>query len=67
MDQKNGETQRIEHVDDAQPDAAATHLMRSKEDDLSVWKSLLRHRLVATIAMAAAFSASLDGYREFSR
>jgi hypothetical protein len=68
MDQKNGETQRIEHVvDDTQPDTAANHLMRSKEDDLSVWKSLFRHKLVATIAMAAAFSASLDGYRGFSR
>jgi hypothetical protein len=65
-DQKNGEAQRVEHVaDDAQHGNAAAHVMRSKEDDLSVWKSLLRHKLVATIAMAAAFSASLDGYREF--
>ncbi|KAJ5923146.1 hypothetical protein N7454_008391 [Penicillium verhagenii] len=64
MDQKNAETQRIEHaVVDEQPDAAGNHLMRSKEDDLPVWESLLRHKLVAAIAMAAAFAASLDGYQ----
>lgn len=39
-------------------------LMRSKVDDLSVWESLRRFKLVAGIAMIAAFSASLDGYRE---
>jgi hypothetical protein len=46
---KIAKTQRIEHVvDDAQPDAAADHLMRSKEDDLSALKCMLRHKLVAT-------------------
>ncbi|RQM04955.1 hypothetical protein DH86_00003879 [Scytalidium sp. 3C] len=38
-------------------------LMRSKVDDLSVWESLRRFKLVAGIAMIAAFSASLDGYQ----
>lgn len=40
-------------------------LMRSKEDDLGIWKTVLRHRRVGLIAMAAAFCASLDGYREY--
>lgn len=38
--------------------------MRARDDDLSIWHSLQKHKLVVTIAMVAAFSASLDGYRE---
>ncbi|OAA64363.1 General substrate transporter [Niveomyces insectorum RCEF 264] len=38
-------------------------LMRSKEDDIGIWKSVLRHKRVGFIAMAAAFCASLDGYQ----
>ncbi|KAL1874023.1 hypothetical protein VTK73DRAFT_577 [Phialemonium thermophilum] len=37
--------------------------MRAKSDDLNVWESLLRYKKVGGIAMAAAFSASLDGYQ----
>ncbi|OJJ44016.1 hypothetical protein ASPZODRAFT_122161 [Penicilliopsis zonata CBS 506.65] len=37
--------------------------MRAREDDLSVWQSVQRYKLVGVIAMAAAFSASLDGYQ----
>jgi hypothetical protein len=43
----------------------AAPLMFSKEDDLTVWQSVRRYRMVGVIAMAAAFSASLDGYRKF--
>lgn len=39
-------------------------VMRSQEDDVSIWKSVRRYRRVGYIAMLAAFSASLDGYRE---
>ncbi|KAL2823213.1 general substrate transporter [Aspergillus cavernicola] len=38
-------------------------LMRSTLDDLSIWESLRRYKVVTMIAMAAAFSASLDGYQ----
>jgi hypothetical protein len=39
-------------------------LMRSKADDLSVWQSVRLYKRVGFIAMAAAFCASLDGYRK---
>ena len=39
---------------------------RSKVDDIGVWQSIQRYRGVGFVAMAAAFSASLDGYRKFS-
>jgi hypothetical protein len=39
-------------------------LMRSKEDDLSIWYSALRFKRVGCIAMIAAFCAALDGYRK---
>jgi SP family general alpha glucoside:H+ symporter-like MFS transporter len=41
-------------------------LMRSKEDDLSIWYSALRFKRVGCIAMIAAFCAALDGYRKTS-
>ena len=41
-------------------------VMRSKSDDLSVWQSARRFKLVSGIAMCAAFCASLDGYRNSS-
>lgn len=42
-------------------------VMRSKSDDLSVWQSARRFKLVSGIAMCAAFCASLDGYRNDPR
>lgn len=39
-------------------------LMRSQEDDLTIWQSVCRFKRIGIIAMVAAFSASLDGYRE---
>lgn len=38
---------------------------RSTTDDLSVWQSARQHKYLGLVAMAAAFSASLDGYRTF--
>jgi hypothetical protein len=38
--------------------------MRLKSDDLGIWESVGRYKLVSAVAMAAAFAASLDGYRE---
>jgi SP family general alpha glucoside:H+ symporter-like MFS transporter len=43
-----------------------TPLMRSKEDNIGVWQSVRRYKRVGLIAMAAAFCASLDGYRKAS-
>ena len=39
-------------------------VMRSRSDELSVWQSARRHKLLGVIAMGAAFSAALDGYRK---
>lgn len=39
-------------------------VMRSEVDNLSVWESLRRYKIVSLVAMCAAFSASLDGYRK---
>ena len=41
--------------------------MRTKADDLPIWESVKRYKLVSLLAMAAAFSASLDGYRKTTR
>jgi hypothetical protein len=38
-------------------------VLRAATDDLSVWLSVRRFKKVGCIAMAAAFCASLDGYR----
>ena len=40
------------------------HVMRSKADELGVWRSLLLFKRVGCIAMVAAFCAALDGYRK---
>lgn len=39
---------------------------RTHADELSIWQSLRQNKLLALIAMAAAFSASLEGYRKTS-
>ena len=39
-------------------------VMRSKEDDFSVWQTVRRYKFAGSIAMTAAFCASLDGYRK---
>lgn len=42
-------------------------VMRSQVDDISVWKTARQFKVASLIAMTAAFSASLDGYRKSSR
>jgi hypothetical protein len=42
----------------------APPLMRSKEDDLSIWQSALRYKRVGLLAMTVSFCAALDGYRK---
>lgn len=63
MDERVDEKAIDSHVEDVSP-AAATMPMRSKSDDLSVWQSMMKYKFVGVVAMSAAFSASLDGYRE---
>lgn len=57
MQQAKAHTETVE-------DTGEGLLMRSKLDDLSVWQSVRRFKRVGCIAMLAAFSASLDGYRK---
>ena len=51
-----------EHRDEPTKDAGGP-LMRSKEDEMGIWRTVVRHKRVGYISMAAAFCASLDGYR----
>ncbi|KAH8593537.1 general substrate transporter [Bisporella sp. PMI_857] len=37
--------------------------MRLKSDDLGIWESVGRYKWIIAVGMAAAFSASLDGYQ----
>lgn len=73
MTQRAGkaDTEMIEHTTAVQelemqvPNSkGGAPLMRSKADDLTVWQSVRIYKRVGVIAMLAAFSASLDGYRE---
>ncbi|KAF4176771.1 hypothetical protein CNMCM7927_003881 [Aspergillus lentulus] len=61
------QVETVEHSHPAEMNPAtgkdAAPLMFSKEDDLTVWQSVRRYQMVGVIAMAAAFSASLDGYQ----
>lgn len=43
------------------------HLMRSRADELGVWRSVVLFKRVGCIAMIAAFCAALDGYRKTCR
>lgn len=53
-----------------QPQSHIAHdygpVLRAATDDLSVWQSVRRFKKVGYIAMAAAFCASLDGYRKLT-
>lgn len=41
----------------------AGRALRARSDDLSIWQSVKSYKLISTVAMLAAFSASLDGYQ----
>lgn len=64
-----GDIQMVEHrSNDAdthlQDLKGGTPMLRSKADDLSIWRSVRQYKRVGFIAMAAAFCAALDGYRK---
>jgi hypothetical protein len=61
IDERTAEKALDSHVEDV----SHTGAMRSKSDNISVWKSMLRYKVVGMVAMSAAFSASLDGYRKY--
>ncbi|KAL3466115.1 general substrate transporter [Aspergillus heterothallicus] len=67
MDREKVQTENVEQIAQIEADPAVAAkgepLMRSNLDNLSVWEGLLRYKTVTMIAMAAAFSASLDGYQ----
>ena len=65
MEQEKVETEWVEDRTTEEENAPTKGLpvMRSDLDNLSIWESLRRYKVVAMMAMAAAFSASLDGYR----
>lgn len=71
MNEKSGKTAaHVEHsltVDEMQRAVSAGEVptMRTLEDDLSIWQTVGRYKLGTVLAMAAAFSASLDGYRAY--
>ena len=52
------------HMEENVDEKVAPPAMRSASDDLSVWEAVKRYQLITLVGMAAAFSASLDGYRE---
>lgn len=68
MDVSKANAENIEDASSYQGDAMPTKsmgpIMRSREDDLGVWQCVRRFKTVSLIAMTAAFSASLDGYRK---
>lgn len=64
VDDPSNEKALDSHVEDVTPTGIITTTqMRSKSDDASVWQSMMKHKVVGAVAMAAAFSASLDGYQ----
>jgi hypothetical protein len=68
MDLSKASAENIEdassHQGDGMPTKSMGPIMRSREDDLGVWQCVRRFKTVSLIAMTAAFSASLDGYRK---
>ncbi|KAJ5820027.1 hypothetical protein N7474_005618 [Penicillium riverlandense] len=66
MDLAKGNSEAIEHVSTQQEPYMVSKerpVMRAKVDDFTVWQSVKQFKLVSLVAMAAAFSASLDGYQ----
>jgi SP family general alpha glucoside:H+ symporter-like MFS transporter len=68
MDVSKSHAENIENVSSDQGDGMPTKsmgpIMRSREEDIGVWQCARRFKTVSLIAMTAAFSASLDGYRK---
>ncbi|KAF3764006.1 general substrate transporter [Cryphonectria parasitica EP155] len=49
--------------DDAGNMKGDRHVMRARADDLGIWETVKRYRLVTLVGMIAAFAATLDGYQ----
>lgn len=68
MEKSKEKSENVEHISPEReydaPTKSLAPIMRSREDDLGIWQCVLRFKNVSLIAMAAAFSASLDGYRK---
>jgi hypothetical protein len=60
------EKSTVEHTQTGEevPPTGPGPVMRTREDDLGVWETLQRYKLIAFVGMCAAFTATLDGYRE---
>lgn len=65
-DEENNETIGAENAQQRQDPVTQDDgpVLRAASDDLSIWQSVRRFKKVGYIAMAAAFCASLDGYRK---
>ncbi|KAN0114479.1 general substrate transporter [Hyaloscypha variabilis] len=69
MDQQQGKhgvelVERTNTTDDQMPASkGGGPVMRSKADEISIWRSVLLFKRAGCIAMAAAFCAALDGYQ----
>lgn len=72
MNTTSGIKADISHLDDARDDGYDSGgkdlphqaIMKSTLDRMSVWQAMRVYKRVVGVAMLAAFSASLDGYRE---
>lgn len=63
--EKEQESAKVVHADDiANEELRQSQQIRTNEDDLPIWHAVRRYKLVTVVAMLAAFSASLDGYRK---
>lgn len=65
-DDIKAETVNIENFDVEDEKNGGGAKMRTRADDLGVWESVKRYKLITAVGMAAAFAASMDGYRESS-
>ncbi|WWD16254.1 hypothetical protein CI109_100680 [Kwoniella shandongensis] len=68
MNEKDNELVHHEHLQTAEEihrtlSKGGVVQMRSRFDDLGIMQSLRRYKYITLVAMAAAFSASLDGYQ----
>lgn len=71
MDSTKANSEGIEHAawekEQTAPSKADAPVKRCQADSLSVWHFARQFKMASLIAMIAAFSASLDGYRKLSR
>lgn len=68
MDPAKTNIETIEHVspEETPANSGGGPVMRSRTDDLGIWQSVVRFKVVSLVAMAASFSAALDGYRKMT-